>query len=249
MAPVSEQVRPGLTVEAFGVRVAVQVDDPGLIEVLRARLGVASMPFVDGGSEVQLALSSADGFHYELLSDDVPVAHSVELEVAMAMLEAGLYSEMAQRAQGILFIQGGAVAVAGRALVLLGPRFSGTSTLIRELISRGATPISDHYALLDEDGRVHPFPGSPSASAAEPEPLPIGLLAATTFIPGAVWAPRELGAADTALLLLSHAVTLRDDPARTMEAVRSAVAGVRALESERGEAAEVAALLLDLMAG
>ncbi len=246
MALVNQKDQPGLTVEAFGVRLAVQVDDPGLLDGIRARLAMQSTPGVAADSDAQLALASSDGFHYELRYDDLSVAHSVELDVAMAMLEAGVHAEVAQRARGAAFIRGGAVGVADRALVLPGGRFAGTSTLIRELIRQGATPISDGYAVLDGGGSIRHF-AEPSSVSSESTRWPIGLIAATVFIPGAVWAPQELGPADAALMLLSHSVTLRDDPARTMEIVRPAVAGISALEAHRGEAADTAGALLDRM--
>ena len=227
-----------MTLEAFGVRLAVRVDHPALTDVVHSRLRLGSKPYLEGDCDVQFAVWSRDGFHYQLLREDEPLGPTVELEVALAMLDACVCSEVAQRAQGALLIQGGAVALGDRALVLPGRSFSGTSTLIQELVAHGATFVSDDYALLDEQGRV-------SSSGAELAPRRVGLLAATIFVPGAPWLPHELGPAEAALILLSHSVTLRDDPARTMEVVRYATAGASALESERGEAAEVASRLLE----
>lgn len=90
----------------------------------------------------------------------------------------------------------------------------------------------------------------PAALGAEVAtgPARIKLIAATTYVPDAVWEPRELGQAEGALMLLSHSVTIRADPSRVLELVSKATAGARAYESDRGDADETAVALLDLLA-
>ena len=56
-----------------------------------------------------------------------------------------------------VFVHAGVVAWRGRALVLPGTSFAGKTTLVAELVRAGAIYYSDEYAVLDEQGRVHPY--------------------------------------------------------------------------------------------
>ena len=56
-----------------------------------------------------------------------------------------------------VFLHAGVIGWRDRAFVFPGPSFAGKSTLIAELVRAGATYYSDEYAVVDEDGRVHPY--------------------------------------------------------------------------------------------
>src|ERR687894_479249 len=49
------------------------------------------------------------------------------------------------------------VARGGRALVRPGPSLSGKTTLVAALVRSGAAYLSDEFAVLDPEGRVHPY--------------------------------------------------------------------------------------------
>ncbi len=76
------------------------------------------------------------------------------------------------------------------------------------------------------------------------EPLPIGMIVVTSYRPGAEWSPRRLSSGEGAMALLANAVPARERPAQVMRALSRASAGAIVLESERGDAAELAPLLL-----
>src|SRR5260370_40630879 len=85
----------------------------------------------------------------------------------------------------------------------------GKTTTVDRLIRAGATCYSDEYAVLDERGRVHPYPRalgmrSPNSfeskkvraedigAAVGSKPLRVGLVVSTNFKDGARWRPRPL---------------------------------------------------------
>src|SRR5262249_57961124 len=85
----------------------------------------------------------------------------------------------------------------GLAIVVPGRSHTGKSTLVAELVRRGATYWSDEFAVLDDAGRVHPYrrplvprgltappPDLRLVRADPPEPLPIGLVVAGPHPPG-----------------------------------------------------------------
>src|ERR671929_229610 len=59
---------------------------------------------------------------------------------------------------GVRVNHAGVVGWQGRAILIPGRSFSGKSTLVAALVRAGATYYSDEFAVLDERGRVHPFP-------------------------------------------------------------------------------------------
>src|SRR5205085_11725511 len=132
--------------------------------------------------------------------------------------------------------------------------FSGKTTLVAELVRRGARYYSDEYAVIDRHGYVHPF-AKPLSLRGDGErapeelggargrrPLPVRAIVEAPYREGATWRPPERSAAQGALVLLSNALPARDDPPRTMSAVRAAAWEAVVLAAPRGEASETADL-------
>jgi hypothetical protein len=259
-----------LAIEAYGVRFAVAVDDPGLMPAVTATLPPGWTHCEQVGKLTRFLLASPDGITYELTRDESPISQPVDLEVAIGVLDSNLRMEIARRASGWAFIHAGCVAVDDRALVLPGLSFSGKTTLVSALIGQGAMYFSDEYALLDSEGLVHPYPKPLSirpaganrsqglVPATETAAADLGaqigdraaavaLIAALNYQPGATWDPAPLTPSQGALALLSHSVTVRDEPERVLAAARRAAYGARCLEGTRGEAEAVASILLALL--
>jgi hypothetical protein len=174
---------------------------------------------------------------------------------------------IATKAPEWAFVHAGAVAVGDQAIVLPGRTFAGKTTLVAALIRRGATYLSDEYAVLDDDGLVHPYPAplsirAPTATIHSPyvppavtapsafgattgtRPLPIGLIVATDYRPDADWAPESRSPAQGALILLANALAAREEPQRLLGVVRRAAAHAVVLEGVRGDADVVAEALI-----
>jgi hypothetical protein len=182
---------------------------------------------------------------------------------ALAALDVAIRSAIALDAPDHVFIHAGVVACDGRALVLPGSSLAGKTTLVAALVRAGATYFSDEFAVLDRDGRVHPFPKP--LSVREPgsfdqvdvpaaELGSVGSAAAdVAVIANVQWAGSETAlhpgsAGAGALALLAHAVPARTRPAAVLEAVCAAATGALYLEGARGEAEAAARSLLDVIA-
>jgi hypothetical protein len=157
-------------------------------------------------------------------------------------------------------VHAGVVAYGSRAIVIPGRSFSGKTTLVAELVKAGAVYYSDEYAVLDEGGLVHPyskplsirlaglgqtdFHVSELGGVAGDAPLPIGLVVAARFEPGADWRPRELSGGESVLAMLANTVPAQDRPAQSLATIKRALNGTLVLEGERGEAAGLSRELL-----
>jgi hypothetical protein len=76
------------------------------------------------------------------------------------------------------------------------------------------------------------------------EPMPVGLVVVTEYQPEATWQPRKLTPGQALLALMDNTVAVRRNPAHSMPILKQAVTGATTLKSKRGEAGEVAPLLL-----
>lgn len=176
------------------------------------------------------------------------LARSMELDEVLAALALDMEYTVAIGARRRLFVTAGVVGWRGRALVLLGAPAASTSRLVTELTRVGATYYSDHYAVLDARGRVHPFPtasrvhggnggnGDAIGAAAEQrdgarvgrDPLPVGAIVVMKHAPEARWRPRAITKGQAVLAMLEHALSAAERPAFALRVADAAVASAHA---------------------
>jgi hypothetical protein len=208
-----------------------------------------------------LLKDTTDDGHLNVLCDEKPVAGPFDLRLALGILDAELRMYIALNAPEHVFVHAGVVGVGERAIVLPGRSFAGKTTLVAALVKAGAEYWSDEYAVLDADGLVHPYPKPLSvridntrATEEQPveslggragdRPLPIALIAFTSYRPGISWAPRACTTGEGAVKLLEHSIAARSRPEQVLAAVRHAAADAVILEGDRGDADETASALL-----
>ena len=85
------------------------------------------------------------------------IAEASSLAEAGRALEEHAERVVAERAPDQLFVHAGVVGWDGRAIVIPGASFAGKTTLVQAWLEAGATYYSDEFAVLDREGRVHPF--------------------------------------------------------------------------------------------
>jgi hypothetical protein len=253
---------------AFGVAVRISTDT----EELRPRLAQLLPPgWVDAppeelhvapGVEVpHFGLFTHDGIEYVLMRDTAVLARS-DLNIALHVFDAQLRAYIALHSPNHIFVHAGVVGHRGRAIVIPGKSFSGKTTLVAELSRAGATYYSDEYAVLDQGGMVHPYAKPLSirtdaglgtnhdvetlGGTVGAEPMPLGLIVLSQYMPGATWSPQPVTSGEAVLALLANTVPAQERPEETMHALRAAVdgSGAVALAGQRGEAAEIAEQIL-----
>lgn len=258
----------GIAFVCHGARIGIRVNDPAILERLRARLPPGWKParssvvhdlyslFTGGTGE------RANVHRYNLLYlQSARLARTMDLEEALDVLESSLHFSVAVRTTAKLFVHAGVVGWQGRAIVIPGRSMMGKTTLVHALVREGATYYSDEYAIFDARGRVHPY-AKPLSLREENDPfqrhvsveslggrrgvgpLPVGLVAVTTYQAGARWRPRALSPGQAVLALLDHTVQARVRPRFALESLARVTSGSVTLKGKRGEAEEVARSLL-----
>jgi hypothetical protein len=201
---------------------------------------------------------------YRLVVNDEVAVECAELRTALDQLARDLMVHVANYAPDRVFIHAGVVGWQGHALILPGASFAGKTTLVAELVHAGATYYSDEYAVLDENGQVHPYArdlqmrqvGSAKQEAmtvdelhgtAGTEALPVSHVVFTEYLESGDWNPVPVSAGIAALEMLRHAIPVRRTPARVMATLAKMMETATAVRSERGEARETAGSLLAAM--
>jgi hypothetical protein len=255
-------------VTGYGVRIGVRVNDAVMIERLRSRLPpgakISPMGTVDRMlSVIQAPHSERRGVkNYHLVyADHVLVGRSHRLDTVLDNYDSHLRVAMAELSRRKLFVHAGVVAWKERAILLPGRTLAGKTHLVAELVKAGAQYFSDEYAVLDEDGRVHPFakPLSIRASNAAPQietpveeiggisggkPVSVGLVVVSQFQEGARWRPKRLTAGRGTLELLDNTFSARWSPERAIDILRRVASGATVLKGKRGDATTMLSSIL-----
>jgi len=191
---------------------------------------------------------------------NTPITTGMPLDLALEILDSTIRERIAFSAPDHIFVHAGVVAHQGRAIVIPGKSFSGKTTLVAALVRAGATYYSDEFAPIDRDGLVHPYAKPLSirganqlqnnhhvetlGGAAGDEPLPVGLVVLPTYRAGASWEPTRLSPAQGALAMIGHTAPARERPQQMVPTLTRAVESATILQGDRGEADELAPLLL-----
>jgi hypothetical protein len=257
----------GAVFESYGVRYGVRASSEEALGATRSILPDGTVEADD--EEVGCLFSVIAGDEERVTGrprrlslayqEHVQLARDRRLAPVLDVLRGYVRLRIAEHCPDRVFVHAGVVEWRGRAILIPGRSFTGKSTLIAELVRQGATYMSDEYAVLDEEGLVHPFakpislrPEHSYVGADHPvetqgrTPVPAAAIVAAPFQPGARWAPEQLSPGAGALALLDNCPGARRAPDRVLAAVRTAAAGAVFLEGPRGDAAETARDLLAL---
>ena len=94
---------------------------------------------------------------YGLAKSGKGIARGLELALALEILDSQLRIHIGEHSPEGIFVHAGVVGHLGRALVIPGVSFAGKTTLVRELVRAGAIYYSDEFAVIDVEGRIHPY--------------------------------------------------------------------------------------------
>jgi hypothetical protein len=202
---------------------------------------------------------------YEVFADEALLLDAEALDDALIQLGGHMMIHVAEHAPEYVFLHAGVVAWEDRALLLPGISHAGKSTLVAELVRAGATYYSDEFALLDSQGRVHPFardirmrrPGAPDQvllpleqldGRAGTVPLLVSMVVFAEFVEHARWVPEAVMPGRAVLEMLRHSTPVQRTPERTLATLSAMMGHARAWRSQRGEAAVAARSLLAALA-
>jgi len=259
-----------MRVQAWGVRIGLRTNAPECLPRVAAALPPGAAALVSGEVDVLFSLWLPAGLRRHrgaaLYRDDRLLIEHDDPRLLLALLEDFVRAEVAYFADDAwTFVHAGTVAREGRAVVLPGHSFAGKTRLVAALLERGASYLSDDMAVIDEQGRVHPWPVplgmrgehpvrrrslTPPAGQLAGAPVAVALVLFTRFAPDATgWRPRRLAAGQALGQFAAHALAARRMPRQVMARLAAVLGGAPAWQGSRGEAGPVADWVLDQLEG
>lgn len=257
-----------IEITAFGVNIGVFCNDRELSKKIRELLPVV----------IPQNLCFAENIEHEHIftikkienPDEILVARNDEEETAftnqdslLEYLGSQIRITVAEFAKSKVFIHAGAVAWNGSGIIIPGKSYSGKTTLVSELIKLGAEYYSDEYAVLDEEGFLHPYPKMLSMRGilndwdqvdTEPEKfgaavgnkkIPVGMILITKYEKKGKWRPKILMSGEGILEILQHTLPIRNNPDFVLKVLKKTATRAIIAKSKRGAASEFAPFFLE----
>jgi hypothetical protein len=252
--------------ESYGVKIGVKSNNERFLKKMENHLPniFPAAPVVDNRLETEhdfLIKVSRSGL-YELYKDGEKITGGDSEENFFNFSTSRLRLTVAEYAASRVFLHAGVVGWKGKAIVCPARSFQGKTTLVAELIKRGAIYYSDEYAVLNEEGMVYPFPktlsmrgiidkyrqfeSTPESIGGEigVEPIPVGMVLITEFEADAVWKPEIISAGKGVLEMLAHTIPIRYKPQFSLQVLNKMANRAIIAKSKRGEAKEFVDMLL-----
>jgi len=250
-------------VHAFGCNLQVQSACPEAYAILD-RYVFPSLPRITVAGKPDLLVRIVRvGDQLQLFADDVIVAAASQAISLVPDVIRMLDDAVIQSLTRLHAVHAGTVLWCGRALLVPGVSHAGKSSLVAELLRRGATYFSDEYALIDADGLVHPYPrpllvrnGCPEQLPVLPEecnalvgdaPAPIGWIFALQYLPDATWSVSPTSQSEALLNLLRNTPHVLADSPDMVGAFQRAVAGAACYAGQRADFVYAAGQILQLI--
>jgi hypothetical protein len=249
---------------AYGAEMVVRTNRAKAMPALLARLPYGSRLLAGGDAPhskcVFTVIFSSNGDGSAVLNrNGRRVALCRDEGRLLDVFESQAALRVAKSATECIFVHCGVVGWGGRAILIPGSTCSGKTTLVRCFLEAGATYYSDEFALLDDEGKVHPYPRplqircQPGSLKQTPvtveelgavggigqEPIQPALMLCCRYREGGRWRPKELSPGVAALELLHMSFTAYWSMEAAFRATSQSASRLKAWRGNRGEAHEV----------
>lgn len=254
----------GFEVRAFDCKIRVEAECPETFTILDRYVFPSLFRLVGATAQPDILVrlvQVADQF--ELSVDDVASASADHAISLVPDLIRVLDEAVIERLTTFHAVHAGVVLWHGRALLLPGTTHAGKSSLVAQLLRRGATYFSDEYALIDSKGLVHPYPrplllrnGSPEQFPVLPAeynaptgvaPAPVGWILSIEYLPECAWTVTAVPQSEALLILLRNTPHVLADSPDMVSVFQRAVASATCYAGHRSEAADAADQILRLI--
>ncbi|MGH9820315.1 MAG: hypothetical protein ACRD43_09120, partial [Pyrinomonadaceae bacterium] len=257
--------------ESYGVAVRIEASDRGLLndtERAAKRSLVGNFRIVEDREPVRVYRVSRKNGVYRVSKGGEDFRPEISRQDFLEFFDTEIRITVAEFAPEHVFVHCGVVGWKGKAIVIPASSFKGKTTLVAELVRRGADYYSDEYAVFDRNGLVHPFarklamrsrpvPGEAPQTTyltakslggkAGKKPLSVGCVLVTEFRENAGWKPQYLTSGQGVIEMLSQTLPIRYAPEFCMGVLKKVATSAIIVKSYRFEAEEFANFFLDFI--
>lgn len=257
---------------SYGVRVEIACNDRGLVDeaaetAKRSLLG--KFKIVKGGRTDQLfeLTMSPAGRYFRIAKNGQEIAGGRSRFKFIKFFDTLVRVAVGESAPEHVFLHAGVVGWRGKAIVMPADSFQGKSTLVTELVRAGAEYYSDDFAILDAEGRVHPFARRISMRGTDNggkmtvydhsaeeiggregrEAIPVGAIIFTRYAANGRWRPKMLTPGEGAMQALPFTLSLHTRPEFSLRVLNLAASRAIIATSLRGNADNFARTLLNFV--
>jgi hypothetical protein len=252
--------------ESYGVRVKIEASSQELLqnaEIAARNALLGRLEIIENiEAEHTFVFTQDDEGTIYLSLNGEEVTYGTAVARFFRFFDSILRITVAEHAVGKVFVHAGVVGWRDRAIVMPANSFRGKTTLVNELIKKGADYYSDEYAILDESGLVHAFPrdlsvryfdGESREKRVRPDsigatvgskPIKIGMVLLTEFVENGSWEPQQLTVGKGIIEMIPHTIPRRFNPEFSLKVLNTAVSDAIILKSVRGDAPEFATEIL-----
>lgn len=261
----TETVRP-FTFESYGVSVRITSNRQDMVDEAAAvaRVSLLGLVRVIRKKNVDLSFQlDRVGRRYVFIQNGEQIASATSRWKFFKFFDSVIRASIGENASDRVFVHAGVVGWNGKAILLPADSFKGKSTMVAELVRRGAVYYSDDFAILDESGLVHAFPRPLSLRTEEfseyklaldsiggvpaTEPMPVGLVLLTEYRKGAKWDPVVFTAGNGALEMIPYTLTFRHQPEFSLRVLNNIASRAIIASSPRGNANDFADVILNFV--
>lgn len=263
----ARSVRP-FTFESYGVVAQIDSNIQEMVDegsVVAHRSLVGQLEPVTGKKVEQVFEIERTKTLYRLFVNGEGIASCRGKKKFFKFFDAIVRITIGEHAVDRVFMHAGAVGWKGKGIIFPAQSYQGKSTIVTELVRRGADYYSDDFAIFDKKGLLHPFPRiitmrtrdgqfkhydlpvESIGGVAATKPLPVGLVLFTSYEPGAKWNPVTLSPGQGSLEMMPFVLPLRRDPKLSMLSLNSIANSAIIIRSRRGAAEEFADLILNFV--
>ena len=255
-------------IQSYGVKIRVSAEQPEAFrtieKILQAILPAGCFEIIEKTHvEHHFTLVWGDDGEFALYLNGKEVPSNHTRADVLRGFETQMRLTVAEYAPERVFVHAGVVGWKDRAIVLPARSFQGKTSLVAELVRRGAVYYSDEYAIFDAEGCVYPFPKTLSirgeidewtqkeypveafGGKAGEKKIPVGMILITGFKPDAEWKPLILSAGQGILEMLEHVVPIRHNPKFSIKVLNQVANRAIIAKTLRCDVSKSANLILD----
>ncbi len=255
------QRRQGLSFSAFGVGFSISATCDKLLRDCLSYLPCRAETVSKCNQAVsfvtyRLKASTGTRSTFTLTKDSREVARCCDRTEFLERFGSIVALHVADNSRERIFMHAGAVGWGDRAIVIPGRSFSGKTTLVADLVRAGATYYSDEFAVVDPQGRVHPYaqplqlrdsgtyrqtrcPVERLGGLAGEAPLPVGLVVFSQYNPESTWVPQELSPGIGCLQMLDNTISARSAPEIAVGTLKQVASSAVMVKGLRGDGSQV----------
>jgi len=260
----SERCRYFFDVRAFDCGLWVGSDNEEVRDLLDRFVlpGMRRSDVPADATDVRMAVLSSPGGFNIVVNGSRVVEAATAADAVLAAVKA-LDDLLVRKLRALRAVHAGAVVLEGKALVIPGSSHAGKSSLVAELLRRGATHLSDEYALVDGEGRVHAYPrplllrdGNPRQRMVLPEemnasfaikPVSVGWIVAVDYDPAAKWDLHPISQGEAVMVLLRNTPHEMGQSPEMIASFTRCAARAKCFAGTRGDVVDAAQRMLELV--